>query len=405
MTRRVDTLLAPEIPGDEWKRDTWDDAEFTEAAVVEKSPRKRRVFKWFVFVAAWLLVIAVLIGGSIGWWYIRQVNPSGDPQQTVSFAVTPTDTLQSVSVRLQDAKVITNARVFRFYVDHKGGLKLTPGNYQLHPRDHMGNLMRVLNTPPAATYRKVTFPEGFTLTQMGKRVERDLPGLSAADFAAATRLPEIRSTLQPPGGTSLEGLLFPDTYQVAGNESAAQIVVRMVALMDRVGRQENIEARAIELSNQIGVPISPYQVIVVASMIEREAKFEVDRGKIARVIYNRLALGMPLGIDATLCYDEPAGTPFGTCKAAPSPYNTYLNAGLPPTPIASPGKASIEAALNPSPNPSLGDPLCQGLAAGTPCEYLYYVVADADGHHVFAVTLDQHNANVAKARDAGLLDQ
>ncbi|HEY4334086.1 MAG TPA: endolytic transglycosylase MltG, partial [Ilumatobacteraceae bacterium] len=296
MSRRVDTLLNPESPDDEWAGDPWDNAEFTEAAVVERTPRKRRVLKWFALGCAWLLVIAVLVGGGIGWWYMRQVNPSGDPQQTVTFVVSSTDTLQSVSTRLQDAKIITNARVFRFYVDHKGGLKLTPGDYDIHPRDHMGNIMRVLNTPPAATFKKVTFPEGFTLAQMGARVQRDLSPLTAADFAAATVSPLLHSSFQPAGTTSLEGLLFPDTYQVAGNESAAQVVLRMISLMERVGRQENIDQRAAQLGTQENLPLTSYQVLIVASMIEREAKFEVDRPKIARVIYNRLELGMPLGI-------------------------------------------------------------------------------------------------------------
>ncbi len=97
--------------------------------------------------------------------------------------------------------------------------------------------------------------------------------------------------------------------------------------------------------------------------------------KIARVIYNRLFLGMPLQIDATLLYGQDASNVRSTeLKAIDTPYNTYLHSGLPPTPIANPGRASIRAALNPAPNPSAGDPLCKGLAADTPCLYLYYVL-------------------------------
>ena len=138
-------------------------------------------------------------------------------------------------------------------------------------------------------------------------------------------------------------------------------------------------------------------------MIEREAKVDDDRAKIARVIYNRLYLGMELGIDATLYYGQPADTPFSELKALDSPYNTYLRTGLPPTPIAAPGRASIEAAMNPAPNPSLGDPLCADLPDGVPCVYLYYVIADEEGRHVFAATLEQHEANVEAARQKGLL--
>jgi UPF0755 protein len=138
-------------------------------------------------------------------------------------------------------------------------------------------------------------------------------------------------------------------------------------------------------------------------MIEREAKFDVDRPKIARVIYNRLAAGMLLQIDATLLYGQPPGTPFADVKNIDTPYNTYMHPGLPPTPIANPGRASIEAALNPSPPLGVGDPLCRDLPLGTKCELLYYVVSDADGQHVFAVTEAQHGVNVEAARTAGLL--
>ena len=112
---------------------------------------------------------------------------------------------------------------------------------------------------------------------------------------------------------------------------------------------------------------------------------------------------MPLQIDASLYYGQDNRTPFATLKARDTPYNTYLHKGLPPTPIANPGRASIRAALNPSVDPSLGDPICKGLPAGVACKYLYYVVSDKAGHHVFAATLDQHEANVERARQAGLL--
>ena len=164
-----------------------------------------------------------------------------------------------------------------------------------------------------------------------------------------------------------------------------------------MGRQEGLDDQLKRNGH------SPYEILIVASLIEREAKFDVDRAKIARVIYNRLDLGMPLQIDASLFYGQPAGTPFSVLKDTDTPYNLYLHTGLPLTPIANPGRASIRAALNPAVDPSPGDPLCKGLAALEPCQYLYYVVSDAAGHHVFAATLEQHDANVQRARDLGLL--
>jgi UPF0755 protein len=148
---------------------------------------------------------------------------------------------------------------------------------------------------------------------------------------------------------------------------------------------------------------SPYEVLIIASMIEREAKLDEDRDKIARVIYNRLELGMPLEIDATLFYRQNAERPFLELKALETPYNTYLNTGLPPTPIANPGRESIAAALDPAPNPTAGDPICAEFIDPGQCRYLYYVLADEDGRHIFAATLEQHLANVQKSIEAGVL--
>jgi len=220
--------------------------------------------------------------------------------------------------------------------------------------------------------------------------------MAAAEFESAATEGEVSSLYQPNGVTSLEGLLFPDTYQVSNGESEAQVVQRMVDLMERVGEQENI----VELGYVQG--LTAYQVLIVASMIEREAKTEIDRPLIARVILNRLRVGGRLEIDATLSYGQDPGLTFRELRAIDSPYNTYRDAGLPPTPIANPGRASIEAVLNPAPDPPAGGALCRGLPQEE-CHYTYYVLADEDGNHAFAVTLAQHEANVRAARDAGLL--
>ena len=380
-----------------WHRDPWDDADVTDALVVERPRRQRRPFKWVMWLLCYVGLAGIVAVGVAGLWYSQQVNPKGDPGAPITFTVSADDTLETVSERLHDEGLVESAAVFRWYVEHHDGLELIPGYFRIRPDDHMGNIMRVLRTPPSETFTKVIFPEGFTVEKMGRRLEDKVPRLSATDFNVAATDGDIRSVWSPDGTNSLEGLLFPDTYQVSNGQSAAQLVERMVKLMERVGRQENI----VERSALVGM--SPYQVLIVASLIEREARVPDDRAKIARVIYNRLYLQMPLGIDAALYYDQDPSLSFSELKALDTPYNTYLYAGLPPTPIANPGRASIEAALSPVSNPSLGDPICADIAKGEPCLYLYYVLADEDGRHAFSATLEQQEANIVIARQKGLL--
>jgi UPF0755 protein len=358
-----------------------------------------------VYTLGVLLIAGILVGGGVGWWYIQQINPEGDPAPAVNFTVNDGETLETLSQRLESQGLIESAAVFRWYVERHGGLELTPGYYRLRPRDHMGNLMAVLRTPPAETYTSVTFPEGYTLTQMANRLAEKSPRFLVSDFIKATRDGSIRSEFlaQPPEITSLEGLLFPDTYQVSNGETVEQVIYRMLGLMERVGRQENIVEKGYVQR------LSAYQVLIVASLVEREARTDEDRPLIARVILNRLrhldandVPDMPLQIDAALYYDQDPNLPFTVLKGIDSAYNTYLHIGLPPTPIASPGRASIQAVLNPAPNPPEGGALCQGVPKDA-CQYLYYVLAEEDGSHAFAVTLEQHEANIAKAREAGVL--
>jgi UPF0755 protein len=385
-----------QLDPDEWPNDPWDDPDVTDALVIERSRRSRWPIRAIVWTIGVLILVAILVAGGTGWWYINQINPKGDPGTAVNFTVNPDETVETLSVRLQDEGFITNARVFRWYVERQGGLELTPGYYALRPRDHMGNLMRVLGTPPEQTYTSVTFPEGYTVSRMANRLSEKVPRMLVNDFVTAATDGTIRSEFQPEDVTSLEGLLFPDTYQVSNGESPGQVVQRMVTLMERVGRQEQIVEKGY------GLKLRAYEVLIIASMIEREAKVDEDRPLIARVILNRLALGMPLQIDATLYYGQDQSLPFDQLKSIDSPYNTYLYPGLPPTPIANPGRASIAAAVNPANNPPEGGAECQNLPKEQ-CQYLYYVLADEDGRHAFAVTLAEHEANVEKARAAGLL--
>ena len=347
-----------------WHDDPWDMIADNLDSSVE--PRYFREIAPMMRVVLVAVVCFSLFLGAIGLWYLHKVNPSGGSNIGVSFTVNDGDSVSSVSSRLESEGFITSAGVFRWYVGRKGGVELTPGYYTIKPHDHMGNIMKVLSIPPSATFVKVTFPEGFTISQMARRLAEKTLRLNAQLFSQAAQDTAIEAKYRPEGQFSLEGLLFPDTYQVSGDESESQVVARMVQLMERVGRQEGLD----ESKDAVG--FTPYKTLIIASMIEREAKTEGDRAKIARVIYNRLELGMKLQIDATLYYPAPEGSTFSQAKELDTPYNTYLYKGLTPTPIANPGRASIAAALHPRQNPLQNDPICKGVAK--PCRYLYYVL-------------------------------
>jgi UPF0755 protein len=390
---RFDAPSPDEEP--EWAEDPWDLV--TEVPAADPLPgqglRLRR-FVWLLFAIA---IAAVLWAGWVGWDYLGKINPGITSEVPIRFTVGDDDTIETVTERLLDAGVIVDAEVFQWYLNRNAGLELTPGFYLLLPGDHMGNILSRLRTPPERTFTRVTFPEGFTLRQMSVRLGSVVDRMTAVGFLDAAQNGDIRPKFLPEGLTSLEGLLFPDTYQVSNSESEAQVIERMVAMMERVARQEDLEDRA----DQLG--LTPYEVLIIASMIEREAKLDEDRAKISAVIRNRLQLGMLLQIDATLYYENSTDILFSELRQIDSPYNTYMYRGLPPTPIANPGRASIRAALNPAPAPPPGDPICRPLPDPTRCSYLYYVLADERGGHAFAATVEQHEANVRAAIAAGLL--
>ncbi|MEZ5248567.1 MAG: endolytic transglycosylase MltG [Ilumatobacteraceae bacterium] len=196
-------------PAIDWQHDPWDDPDATDAYVIERARSQRWPFKWVAYTLFAITVVVVLIAGSVGWWYLQQINPSGDPEAAVTFTVDEGETVESLSVRLQNEGFITNARVFRWYVERQGGLELTPGYYRLRPRDHMGNLLAALGTPPEQTYTSVTFPEGFTVDKMAQRLSERMPRLAIGDFLAAAGDGSIRSEWLPPVRRAWRGCCSP----------------------------------------------------------------------------------------------------------------------------------------------------------------------------------------------------
>jgi UPF0755 protein len=209
-------------------------------------------------------------------------------------------------------------------------------------------------TVPAPKVLRILFPEGFTRAQMIERVDavrkiarnkrKVTMRMTAPSYAAATAASPIPVQFRKDAHEQIEGFLFPATYAFFSNEAAPRFVRRQLSAFRRAWRR--VDMRYARSKN-----LTPYDVLIIASMIEREVVIPRERRLVAAVVYNRLRAGMPLGIDATLRYGlgiPPTEPITKDDLASPSPFNTRIRTGLPPTPIANPGLASIQAAAHPA---------------------------------------------------------
>jgi UPF0755 protein len=313
-----------------------------------------------------LLIVIVLIGGSVaavGAWYAWATGTSG-PQQAIEIVIPYGATGQDVGVLLKEKGVIRSTFAFKIlsrFRGFSGGFEA--GKYNtLTTNMSINEALEALKKGPFVESVRFSLPEGFNVNQTAERVEKDL-GFKAKTFTKAAKSGKFSlPPYLPEGSPTVEGFLFPETYDILKDADVDEVIDRLLAQFKTV-------AAGLNWSNtgNLGSKITPYDVVIVASMVEREAKFDADRPKIAAVIYNRLKKGMPLQIDATVQYALNKYEPLLLEDLkVDSPYNTYLHKGLPPTPIASPGKASLLAALNPA-----------------KANYLYYLVIDDAGHHYF----------------------
>jgi UPF0755 protein len=351
-------------------------------------------------VLASLALIAVLGLGAAGFYVSRQIDPPGDPGAEVEVVIPEGTGTAEIADQLEAAGVITDATIFTAYLKVTGEGNWLAGRYLLQENSSFDDAIAVLDAGPGEIpYDQVTVPEGYSvfahagLPAPGTVVERlvdpenGIPRLNQQRIMELLLGGTVRSQFQPQGVNNLEGFLFPDTYRLEEDEGAPALVNQMVQRFDQIATEAGIGDAAARINQATGgeVQITPYQAVVVASLIEREAAVPEERAKMARVIYNRLAQGIPLGIDASLNYA--LGRPATTASdlATDSPYNLREVAGLPPTPISVPGRASLQAAVAP--------------AAG---EWLYYVLADESGRHTFANTYDEFLDAKARCQAAGL---
>jgi UPF0755 protein len=335
-------------------------------------------------LAGFIVVLIVIAGAAGGWLYLGVSRPYKGYEATEQFVdIPPGAGPSSIARRLADARVVRDVNSFRVAVWlSRQGRRLQAGEYRfdrpVSAREVVEKIARgdVYVLP-------ITFREGLTIKQMAALFESKGFG-PAASFVRASKNADLVRALDP-DAQDLEGYLFPDTYSLPRKATADQLVARMVTSFEKAltsDIREQASARGIGLR----------QLVTLASIVEKETGNPAERPLVAAVYANRLKIGMGLQCDPTVIYAlDRAGRYNGNLTRDDlhfdSPYNTYRYAGLPPGPIASPGRASLQAAARPADVP-----------------YIYFVSRN-DGSHAFATTLDEHNRNVQQFQRQYFVDK
>lgn len=348
-----------------------------------------KMVRKIVAIIAIVFVLIIGVVGLFGYNYVKGALKPLDPNATKTIAVEVPigSSLSSISTLLEKKGVIKDARVFKYYAKFKNESQFQAGNYDLTQAMTFDELIESLKT--GKVYRKpvftMTVPEGLTLEQIGKVIEKKTPytqkefmDLVTSDTFVQQMManyPELvtEAVLADNIRYDLEGYLYPATYSYYEEKPSLQAIVEeMIAAMNNVVKNYS----DVLAEKQMSV----HQLLTFASLLEEEATAQTDRETIASVFYNRINEGMPLQTDPTVLYalgDHKDRVLFEDLEVD-NAYNTYKNKGLPPGPIAGAGKTSIEASLNPSQT-----------------DYFYFL-ADKEGVNHFSKTYDEHLQKVEK---------
>ncbi len=305
-------------------------------------------------------------------------RPASDDDTPVTFVIEPGESATAIATRLEELGLVTDGELFRMFIRyHKIDANLEAGEYVLRPNMTMAEIAETLQHARLEEVT-VTIPEGWRAEQIAQMLTRENV-IDGDEFLALVRKGKFDYGLlrDRPEGSSLEGFLFPETYRIPAQAKAGDLIERMLSTLD-----ERFTPEMRRLAAEQGMTI--YEVLTLASIVEREAVIAEERPLIASVFLNRLKQGMNLQADPTIQYAKGYDATTGQWWApvtpedwerVNSPYNTYLYPGLPPGPICSPGLSAIQAVLEP---------------AAT--EYLFFL-AKGDGSHAFATTYEEHLQN------------
>jgi len=348
----------------------------------------------------WLILIAILgTAGWLAWAVLLPVTPSA---QTFVM-LRPGFSTYRIAAELKGAGIIRSEKAFVLwhYLHHRRSLKA--GEYSFDKPANMLDVQRRLRHGDVYVHT-VVVPEGFTMFDIAHAIEA--AGLGpASDFLKVAQSDTALIADIAPGARSLEGYLFPDTYEFSRMMTMHEMALAMVKQFRQEARQigliQSPEGKSAAPTTSLHIEVEggtavldPNQAasnlertVTMASIIEKETAVAEERPMVASVYYNRLDKNIALDADPSIIYAELlSGTYQGALHHADmqfnSPYNTYRHPGLPPGPIANPGRSALEAAMHPAQS-----------------DY-YYFVADAQGHHRFAHTIEEHNKNVVAYRQA-----
>jgi UPF0755 protein len=343
--------------------------------------------RWLVALGLVVLIALASLGG-VRWWYGNQVDPPGGPGEVVLVDVPEGASISRVADLLAEEGVITNATLFRFWVGGKELDTVLAGSYELRERSSFREALDGLNAGPAQPIgietTRVSIPEGLTVRETIDRIAAQVPRFDAAELQAVLDEGEVPSSLRPADIASYEGLLFPATYEITDEDTPLSLLTMMAAEMERRAEALGLAAAVARAEASTGLDLEPYDLLVIASLVQEEVGNDDEAPKIATVIENRLRDGWALGIDATSKYlAELEGGSIDFSST--SPFNTRTQRGLPPTPIASPGEVALRAAISPAEGP-----------------WMYYVLTEP-GVHTFTVTNEDFLAakRVCQERDLG----
>lgn len=340
------------------------------------SSRRSARLRGCLLAVVFIVLVAAGAAGAVWWTLYRAESdiPAGRP---VTVEVAKGATTGDIGRLLASKGVVQNSTMFGMKAQESGaagGLK--PGEYEFTTGSDYQPVIAALSKGPTIVYSTVTIPEGWTIDQVAKRVE-EKTGVPASEFATIAKTGAKKfdfAFLSSNPSDSLQGYLFPKTYRVREGSSAEDVVRLMLA-------QYGKETADIDYSFATSKKLTERDVLIIASIIEREASRDKDRPLVASVVYNRLKKKMRLEMCSTVQFVL-GGKPRLTIKDTriESPYNTYLHTGLPPGPICGPGLASLKAA-----------------AAPATTSYLYYVLTRKDGSHSFSASYDEFLRQKARA--------